>query len=114
MLYTGASPGDPQVTAALDWIADHYGELQASSAKEVNTYRLYYTFASVMSVLRVDVLNDSAKRRLDWRYDVVRRLSNLQETNGEWGPSTGTETERVWCTAFATLALEIAFNVLDH
>ena len=114
LLYSGKSPGDPQIVSALDWIADHYGELQASSAKEVNTYRLYYTFASVMSVLRVDVLNDTTKRRLDWRYDVVRRLSNLQETNGEWGPASGTETERVWCTAFSTLAMEIAFNVLDH
>lgn len=114
LLYSGKSPGDPKVMAALDWIANHYGELQSSSAADVNTYRSYYSLASAMSILRVDELQGAGKGKLDWRYDVVKRLSNLQEISGEWGPTARSETERIWCTAYATLTLEIAFNALDH
>ena len=114
VMSAGTHPGDPRVLKAIDWIQDHYSITPEAAVPELARYRLYHTMAGVLSALRLDILRPVDGRRIDWRYDLVKRLLDLQEVDGHWGSDRLTPDERILATAQAAFALEIAFHALDH
>ena len=84
MIYAGVDKNDPRVKAALTWIRRNYTTRLNPGLGQQGLYYYYHTFAKSLSVLDVELLEDDAGVKHDWRSELFDQLRKLQKPNGSW------------------------------
>jgi squalene-hopene/tetraprenyl-beta-curcumene cyclase len=108
MIYAGLEPSDPRVTAATDWIRQHYSLADNPGMGQQGLFYYFHTFAKALSVLGVDEFVDAAGVKHDWRKELFERMASLQQPNGSWLNPTDRwmEGDPNLVTGYALLALQ--------
>jgi squalene-hopene/tetraprenyl-beta-curcumene cyclase len=88
MIYCGASPDDPRIQKAFEWIRNHYTVDENPGMPRVYSHRglyyYYHTMAKCLSVLGHDYVTDAQGNRHDWRADITAALARRQRPDGSW------------------------------
>ena len=118
-IFAGLEQDDPRVTAASDWVANHwtlevnpgFDTLRDPRAGFQGLYYYYLSLAEALSLTAMDELVGADGRKHNWRAELVDKLSSLQQDDGSW---VNHRADRWWegnpvlCTAYALCALEAA------
>ncbi len=107
MIYAGLKKDDQRVKAAVDWIQKFYTVEENPGLGKQGLYYYYHTFAKALSVLELDLIEDSKGDKHDWRKELGANLAKLQKENGSWVNTAGRwfEGDPNMATAYALLAL---------
>ena len=109
-IYAGVSKDDPRVQSALKWIKDNYTVRSNPGMKNPNMGLFYYfhTMAKTLHVLKIDMFEDSAGRKHDWRKDLAGIILSMQGGHGAWKNQADRWYESVepLATAYAMIALD--------
>jgi squalene-hopene/tetraprenyl-beta-curcumene cyclase len=106
LLLAGARPDDPRVKAAMVWIRGHYDLASNPGMGTAGLYHYYHTFAKTLSLLGVDVIEDAAGVKHNWRSELCEQLVHRQSNDGSWINDNGCwkEDDSTVATAHALLA----------
>ena len=109
MIYAGVDSKDPRVQAAFKWIQKHYALDENPGMGQAGLYYYYHTFAKALDTMKLQVLEDAAGKKHDWRTELTNHLLSLQKENGGW-----VNPEKKWmegdpnlATAYALLTLAV-------
>lgn len=111
MIYCGASKDDPRVKKALEWIRQNYTVDANPGMPPVmaqrGLYYYYHTMAKCLDTLGIDLLEDSAGKKHDWRADITAALAKRQHANGSFvnKEDRWMEGDPNLVTAYALMAL---------
>lgn len=111
MIYAGLTPEDPRVTAAMDFIRNHYTLDSNPGMDQAGLYYYFHTFGKALQAADVDTIDDADGTPRVWRNDLVAKLLAQQQSDGSWvneGNSRWMEGDRNLVTAYALLALAYA------
>lgn len=108
MIHAGLTPDDPRVAAATKWIKQFYTLDENPGMGQVGKYYYYHTFAKALDVAGVDIFEDAAGGKHDWRQELAEHLAAQQQSNGSWVNSADRwyEGNPDLATAYSLLALE--------
>jgi len=84
MIYAGVKADDPRIKAARGWIQNNYSVRLNPGLGQQGLYYYYHTFAKSLAVLDLDLVEDSAGVKHDWRSELFDQLARLQRPNGSW------------------------------
>ncbi len=84
MLYAGLTANDVRVTAAVDWIRQHYDLTQNPGMGAAGLYYYYHTLAKALSALGEQEFVDQAGTAHDWRSELAQTLKKRQRPDGSW------------------------------
>lgn len=111
MIYAGLEKDDPRVTAAMDFIRNHYTLDSNPGMDQAGLYYYFHTFGKALMAADVDTIDDAEGTPHVWRNDLVAKLLAEQQADGSWvndGNSRWMEGDRNLVTAYALLALAYA------
>ena len=115
--YAGIDRNDPRVQALFEEAIAHWTLEENADLARDGLYGYYNALAKALALYGQDVLTLSDGRSINWRSELVRTLINTQKTdpktgNGYWvdAGGRGGESDPVFATSQALLALEIALN----
>jgi squalene-hopene/tetraprenyl-beta-curcumene cyclase len=113
-IYADLKPGDPRVTAALDWLRGNYTVEENPGMGSAGLYYYYELMAKALTLAGLDTLETRDGRKINWREDLALKLLNLQKADGSWANDNGRwwEKDDVLDTAYAMTAMEIIENKL--
>lgn len=106
---------DPRIKAAVEWAAKHYTLDENPGMQAQGHYYYLHTFAKALSVLGEEKLKLTDGREAEWRVDLVKKLLELQKSEGEWfndRHGRWWENNPEMVTAYALLAIEVALGPL--
>ncbi len=111
-LYAGLSKDDPRVTAAREWMKQHYTLRENPGVGTDGLYYYFVTFARANAAFgetSIEVVNPEtkAKETKRWAADLIARLSELQEPDGSFKSvdDRWMENDPVLITAYSLMAL---------
>jgi squalene-hopene/tetraprenyl-beta-curcumene cyclase len=111
-LYAGLAKNDPRVTAARDWMKQHYTLKENPGVGTDGLYYYFVTFARANAAFgetSIEVVNPEtkAKETKRWAADLVNRLAELQEPDGSFKSvdDRWMENDPVLITAYSLIAL---------
>lgn len=84
MIYAGLTEDDPRVKAATDWIRRFYSLEENPGMGQHGLFYYYHTFAKALAAMDVDLFEDAAGNRHDWRQELAEHLFEIQRSNGSW------------------------------
>jgi squalene-hopene/tetraprenyl-beta-curcumene cyclase len=107
MIYAGVKPDDQRVKAALEWIRKNYDVKNNPGLGQAGLYYYYNVFAKSLDALGVDLFEDSAGKKHDWRRELAEELFSRQKEDGSWinNNTKWMEGDPNLSTGFALLAL---------
>ena len=113
MIYADLDKDDTRVKAAVDWARKHY-TLEENPVLGADGYYYYLqTFAKAMDAYGSDVLESPGGTAHEWREDLLKKLIELQEENGQWNnDKSGRWMESIpeLVTSYAMIAMEVALG----
>jgi len=114
MVYCNVDRNDPRVRSAFDWSVKHWCLDENPGMGPQGLYFFYHVLTKSLAAYGEDSLPMKDKPAVHWRTELVKKLLALQKTTTEgqvyWFNETGRfmESDKVLCTAYCILALEIA------
>lgn len=111
-IYADVNQSDPRVQAVMDWLRTNYS-LEENPGMGAQGYFYYlHLMTKALNTARVDDLEVSASKKVDWRREVAMRLINLQKADGSWQNDNGRwwEKDPNLVTAYAVMSLEIIYR----
>jgi len=84
MIYAGVGPDDPRVSAAVEWIQNHYDIESNPGMGNAGLYYYYHTFAKALDAMELDVIEDEQGQEHVWRVELIRELARTQRADGSW------------------------------
>jgi squalene-hopene/tetraprenyl-beta-curcumene cyclase len=107
MVYAGLEPDDPRLKACLQWIRKNYDVKNNPGLSEAGLYYYYNVFAKSMDAYDVDLFEDAAGKKHDWRRELAEELFSRQKENGSWinNDAKWMEGDPNLATGFALLSL---------
>ena len=84
MIYAGAGPDDQRVKAAVQWIRKNYDLKSNPGMGDAGVYYYFHTFAKALEAMKLDVVEDAAGAKHDWRAELIRELAARQKEDGSW------------------------------
>jgi squalene-hopene/tetraprenyl-beta-curcumene cyclase len=109
LIYAGLNADDPRVVAARAWIERHYTVDENPGVGTDGQYYYYVVFSKSLAALGAKGLtvNGSA---VDWRGDLVAKLTSLQEPDGSFRvlDDRWMEDNKVLTAAYGLIALGAA------
>src|SRR5258708_29173220 len=84
MIYAGVAEKDPRVQAAFKWIQKHYSLDQNPGMGQSGLFYYFHTFAKALDAMNLNVLEDAAGKKHNWRSEITNHLLSLQQENGSW------------------------------
>jgi len=109
MIYAGLDSRDVRVQAAFKWIQKHYSLDENPGMGQAGLFYYYHTFAKALDTMHLEVLEDAAGKKHDWRGELTNHLLSLQKENGGW-----VNPEKRWmegdpnmATAYSLLTLAV-------
>ena len=113
LIFAEVDREDHRVQAAVDWLKRNYTlEENPVIGAEAHYYYLW-TFAKAMQAYGQEVLDLADGETRHWRSDLVRKLLELQQSDGHWvNQSSGRYMESIpeLTTAYAMIAMQIALT----
>jgi squalene-hopene/tetraprenyl-beta-curcumene cyclase len=108
MIYAGLDRDDQRVKAAVTWIRKFYSVSENPGMGQQGLYYYYHTFAKALATLEVDLFQDAAGDKHDWRKELAGHLASQQKPNGSWVNEAPrwSEGDPNLVTAYALLALK--------
>lgn len=112
LLFAGLDADDPRVTAALDWIRNHWTFEENPGLGQQGLYYYLHAMARALRASGVDVITTPDGVAHDWRTELISVLAAKQETGGSWHNEVDRweESKRPLATAYAVLAIEEALK----
>jgi squalene-hopene/tetraprenyl-beta-curcumene cyclase len=107
LLDAGIERDDDRVNAAIKWIRKYYDIKNNPGLGRAGLYHYYYICAKTLNALGMDVIEDAAGIKHEWRNEICTELVNLQHTDGSWRNENGYlgEDDPHIATAHALLAV---------
>ena len=84
MIYAGLKEDDPRVKAASSWIRKNYTVTENPGLAQQGVYYYHQTFAKALTAMKVDLFEDAAGVKHDWRKELAEHLLSTQPANGSW------------------------------
>lgn len=123
-VYAQLGRNDPRVTAAWDWIRNHYTVTHNPGMPEDQALQGYYyylvTMARALDAWGQDTIiepnrepdSESGEHRHLWRADLIQQLLSMQRDDGSWinDADRWMEGDANLVTAYALIALDAAAN----
>ena len=111
-IYAELKKDDPRVKAAIDWLKHNYTLDENPGMGPQGLYYYFQTVAKALTVYGEDTFKDAAGKTHDWRYEMMKKLVNLQtidKDGGFWMNKNNRwfENDPVLCTSYSLIALEI-------
>jgi squalene-hopene/tetraprenyl-beta-curcumene cyclase len=100
---------DRRVKAAMDWLARNFTVEENPGLGAQGLYYYYMSMAKALSAAQVDWITLPDGKKVDWRYELMKKLVNLQKGDGSWVNDKGRwqENDPVLVTSYALLVLDI-------
>ena len=98
----------PQVQAVLQWLQANYTLEENPAMGLQGLFYYYHTMAKALTLYEMDRLALADGRMIDWRSELVDKLSDLQLEDGSWLNDNGRWWERdpALVTSYVVLTLE--------
>ena len=108
MIYAGLKEDDPRVKAAASWIRKNYTVKENPGLAQQGVYYYHQTFAKALTAMKVDLFEDAAGGKHDWRKELAEHLLSIQTANGSWVNTNDRwyEGDPNLATAYALMALK--------
>ena len=105
--YAELDKAAPQVQAVLQWLQANY-TLEENPAMGRQGLFYYHTLSKALTLYEMDRLALADGRMIDWRSELVDKLSDLQLEDGSWLNDNGRWWERdpALVTSYVVLTLE--------
>lgn len=88
LIYAGVDKKDERITKAFDWTAKNYtldGNPGMPKLKShQGLYYYYHSMAKCLDAYGVDVIEDAAGKKHDWRAEIAEALIKRQKPDGSW------------------------------
>jgi squalene-hopene/tetraprenyl-beta-curcumene cyclase len=103
-IYADLKKTDPRVTAAMEWLKNHYSE--------DGLFYYYEVMAKALTTYGTDNLALADGRKVNWPKELALKLIDLQQNDGSWKNESGRwmEKDPVLATAYAVLTLEMIYR----
>ena len=98
MIYAGVKPDDPRVKAAMEWVRKNYDVKNNPGLGQAGLYYYYNVFAKSLDALGVDLFEDAAGKKHDWRRSLPRSFSagKRRTVPGSTAIRSGWRAIRIW------------------
>ncbi|HBC89343.1 MAG TPA: cycloartenol synthase [Lentisphaeria bacterium] len=113
MIYAKLKKDDQRVKAAVEWASKNYTLDQNPGMGAEGHYYYLITFAKANAVLGEEFITLPDGKKVQWRVDLIKKLLELQKTNGEWyndKHGRWMETIPELVTAYSLIAFEAAMG----
>ena len=106
--YAKLDKAAPQVQAVFQWLQANYTLEENPAMGLQGLFYYYHTLAKALTLYEMDRLALADGRRIDWRSELVDKLSDLQLEDGSWLNDNGRWWERdpALVTSYVVLTLE--------
>ena len=110
-IYAGVAKDDPRVKKAMKWIKSNYTVDSNPGMKNpsMGLYYYFHTMAKTLKILEIDIFEDSAGIKHDWRADLGGKILSFQNKDGFW-----INKEDRWFESIKPLATAYAMIALDY
>lgn len=100
---------DRRVKAAMDWLSRNFTVQENPGLGAEGLYYYYMSMAKALSVAQVDWITLPDGKKVDWRYEMMKQLVNLQKGDGSWINDKGRwqENDPVLVTSYALMVLDV-------
>ncbi len=106
--YAKLDKAAPQVQAVVQWLQANYTLEENPAMGLQGLFYYYHTLAKALTLYEMDRLALADGRMIDWRSELVDKLSDLQLEDGSWLNDNGRWWERdpALVTSYVVLTLE--------
>ncbi len=113
-IYADLDKNDPRVKAVYDWLVRHYTLQENPGLGQEGLFYYYHTMAKALTAYGTQTLLLKDGRTVQWRYDLAKRLLDMQHADGFWANENGRfmEKDPVLVTAYSVLILETIWRGL--
>lgn len=111
MIYANVDRNDPRITAAMEWIQNHYSVDTNPGMGLQGLYYYYHTFAKALRVHGTESIKTAAGEQA-WRKDLSEKLMQLQKEDGHWINTEPRwfESDPVLVSCYSLLALRLCYK----
>ncbi len=89
MIYAGVNRDDPRVKAAVDFLRKNYSLDANPGMGQQGLFYYYHTMAKALDALGEQQFADAQGNQHAWKTEMLRKLADLQQTDGSWvNPTT--------------------------
>jgi squalene-hopene/tetraprenyl-beta-curcumene cyclase len=113
-IYADLDKNDPRVKAVYEWLTNHYTLDENPGMEKQGLFYYYHTMAKALNLYGVPTLKLKNGKTVNWRYDLAKRLLDMQNGDGYWANENGRwmEKDPVLVTSYSLLILEIIWRGL--
>lgn len=107
-IYAELPKDDVRVTAALDWLRKNYSTEENPGLGKQGLYYYYNLATKGLSAAGVQELETKDGAKVDWRAELGKKITSLQQPDGSWvnDAPRWMETDPVLVTSYCLLSLE--------
>ena len=111
-IYADLTRTDPRVSAAVDWLKNHYSVDENPGMGIDGLFYYYQVMAKALSTYGAPEFSLAGGKKVDWPKELALKLIDLQQDDGSWANESGRwmEKDPVLATAYAVLTLEMAYR----
>ena len=113
-IYADLTRNDPRVTAAVDWLKNHYSVDENPGMGVDGLFYYYQVMAKALSTYGTPELSLSNGHEVEWPKELALKMIDLQQDDGSWANESGRwmEKDPVLATSYAVLTLEMIYREL--
>ncbi|MFO7936733.1 MAG: prenyltransferase/squalene oxidase repeat-containing protein [Kiritimatiellia bacterium] len=113
MIYAQVDRSDPRVRSALKWAARHWSVDENPGMGNKGLYYYYNIMSKSLSLNGSDTIADAGGRTIEWKKELIKKLSAVQNPDGSWVNKDNQfwEGDPVLVTCYAILALEYVLGM---
>ena len=114
LIHAELSPGDPRLTAVLEWLGNNYTLKENPGLGAQGLYYYYHGMAKSLAAANLEKLPLGNGKSADWRRDLGTLLVSTQKADGSWinENSRWWENDAVLVTSYVVLTLEQIYYTL--
>ena len=114
-IYAGLDASDPRVQAAITWLSENFTLDENPGMGADGQFYYYHTMAKTLTAAKLDELKLKDGKKIDWRGDLIHKLLNIQQADGNWANATAgrwMESDPVLVTTYVLMGLGHVYHGL--
>ena len=107
-IYAGLDQNDPRVKAAITWLSENFTMDENPGMGAEGQFYYYHTMAKTLTAAKLEELTLKNGKKIDWRGELIRKLLNTQQGEGNWNNATAgrwMESDPVLVTCYVLMGL---------